>query len=114
MKWAQMLGSLFEFQIVRTFAMFKQLVWILGLKSAPAVTTSASKSAEAQTTAAPMSLDASFFENSNTPVVSSQGGAVVSKVIAELPILSQTLSAIFEQTSLVIPTECWVINLLRA
>nr|CUU97830.1 hypothetical transcript [Hymenolepis microstoma] len=73
---------------------------MLGLKSAPAITTSTSKplSTDTQTTTASMSLDTSFFENSNTPAVSTQGGAAVSKVVAKLPILSQTLSDIFEET----------------
>lgn len=73
---------------------------MLGLKAAPAITTSTSKPAPTgnESTSSSMNLDTSFFESSNAPTASTQGGAVASKVIAELPVLSQTLSAIFEQT----------------
>ncbi|VDN97866.1 unnamed protein product [Rodentolepis nana] len=93
-------GALLDSSWYLVLNTMQQLVWMLGLKSAPAITTSSSKplSTDTQTTTASMSLDTSFFENSNTPAVSTQGGAAVSKVVAKLPILSQTLSDIFEQT----------------
>nr|CDS34440.2 protein MON2 [Hymenolepis microstoma] len=106
-------GALFDSSWYLVLNTMQQLVWMLGLKSAPAITTSTSKplSTDTQTTTASMSLDTSFFENSNTPAVSTQGGAAVSKVVAKLPILSQTLSDIFEETSctgIKLPLECAV------
>ncbi|VDK21269.1 unnamed protein product [Taenia asiatica] len=71
----------------------QHLVWMLGLKAAPSITAPNSQNALAS-----MCLDTSFFEKAGPPNLSSQGSSVVSKVLNELPTLSEALSAIFENS----------------
>ncbi|KAM7539751.1 hypothetical protein Aperf_G00000030230 [Anoplocephala perfoliata] len=100
LEFAKTNGALLDTSWYLVLNTMQQLVWMLGLKAAPAITTPTSKSAPtgSESSSASMSLDTSFFENPNVSTVSTQGAAVASKVVTELPILSQTLSAIFEQT----------------
>ncbi|VDM16783.1 unnamed protein product [Hydatigera taeniaeformis] len=76
----------------------QHLVWMLGLKAAPLITASNTKAVASnpQNPLSSMFLDTSFFEKSGVSSSSSQTGSVVSKVLSELPTLSETLSSIFE------------------
>ncbi|VDD83634.1 unnamed protein product [Mesocestoides corti] len=89
-------GSLLESSWFPVLTTMQQLVWMLGLRAAPSAT--GSSMSNAQNAPTPMSLDTSFFENASAPNIATQGGGVVSKVISELPTLSQTLSFVFEQS----------------
>ncbi|KAL5113058.1 hypothetical protein TcWFU_010146 [Taenia crassiceps] len=78
----------------------QHLVWMLGLKAAPSITALSTKAvaSNSQNALALMCLDTSFFEKVGAPNLSSQGGSVVSKVLTELPTLSEALSTIFENS----------------
>lgn len=73
---------------------------MLGLKAAPSITAPSTKAvaSNSQNALASLCLDTSFFEKASVPNLSSQGGSVVSKVLTELPTLSEALSAIFENS----------------